>query len=377
MHRTDNKALKELAEWGPDWPLIDEAYAGFAGKVVSPGESLQEIDVVGRWEPTIPGQMRTTVELRPGEYVLAAAQEYEPTYVVHVEPIVIRPGEVTDLRLDMADAREWRIGVRSADGGRCGFRSGPRWLSIEGAHALPLRPSGRIAFGYSPSEHEPEFPFVIKTFGRPPDAVELRGAPGANGWSIPLRPPTPRDDIDGVDFVVEVPELAFVFADVTRLGTGLLSGSVDGCFDDPDLHVRVWSSPPREHPTVGDSGERGVLIFFRGDRCTGVITERPANGGAVHVRDWFTATADGVDLMNDAKGRFIDVHSECDEYAMVRLRPHEREGVQTRTAFTAFLKPGERCRVWIPTSARQLEWSCSGEPYRSTQELHADSITIR
>ncbi len=344
------------------------------GAIREPSEWGGGAKGLGKWVPETNGDKSCEIFLEPGNYVACLQLKSGYRRVLLLDPIVVGDEGGQTVLLEEPKVRRWTIVPRDAEGRRCAGLSMPGNLWVEAIKLAPdQKVHGRWPYEGGP-EGGPEPCFSIETFGVQPTLARLSRTPGANGRIVPLRPVVSLDAAAEANLVAVVPVAQLVYVPIAPVAGGYLGGSVDGEVDVGDVE-RMFSSDIEVVPsTVAYDEEKGIGVALRSPRVTGVITE--AKGANIQVRDWFTATSDGIELSSGGRGRFLNLISKHGVDLRLRLIPGVQHQAKHLPAYHGMAYANSTRRLWVPECAERLEWWNGETLVGASDELALDAITI-
>ncbi|MEM8713484.1 MAG: hypothetical protein AAGG01_21270, partial [Planctomycetota bacterium] len=289
--------------------------------ILGRGESNITGHCAGLWSIDEDGSLTANAVVPPGDYFVHLSHLDLRGDVLQQAPVRVEE-DSTQLTVDLGKAKTWYVVPRTAEGKRPRFLASEADLWIGGTCAWmssPIGPSRDWPLGL-----EPPFATIHTLDGRPRHAI-LGRSPGANGWTIELRPTNVDDRVPGANLIAIVPDGRRVYGKLNKVAGGIILGYTEGTDRtlEPDRYpVSIGGRGVR---TVSMDRERGVSVVLRNPSARGVILEEVRNEGPL-VRDWFHATHDGVTLLGGGEGRWDRVTSELEAPCMLVLIPRDPEG---------------------------------------------------
>lgn len=340
------------------------------GSITRQGREVSFGQLLGHWRRD-KDALTAQVAVAPGTYTVVV-EDANLAGVVRLRPLTVRAGKTKRLELDLSSCAVWTVMAREVGGGPCNDVSQPHVLEISGARFRRWDGSRRPAFYFADTQGPNEARFFVRTFDGAPSKARLYGCPGVNGQLATLRPQRIGDDADA-DLIVCVPPAVEVSAAVDPVAQGGLVGLVYGSEAEP---TDIFPLPILPVP-MNRSGVRSVAgsvrIAVRGHSTRGIIIER-CQGEPLLLRDWFDATPAGVTLVGNGRGRFLQVTSMRSEPLKLVLLPNNPKH---RPFHAGRLTQDQSRNLWIPDSAKALEWRCAGQVLGASRDLGAERLSLR
>lgn len=379
VYRFDDRSLAAAKSEPPmssfDVAMLTSGSQGKVGTITSPKSSMSAVKSLGRWTLTSPDIRTAKINLKPGRYY--ACLRLIPIYrqIVRLAPFTVEASGTQAIVLDAQQTTTWAIVAVDDSGERARGLSMPGDLWLRN---IKLQPKRRV-HGRWPYEAaagtETEPSYDVETFGTMPKKVRLSRTPGVNGALVSLRDLRTINGAGASLLAAVVPVATRLYLPIKSVTPGRLGGMIDGDHAVDDIS-RMFSSEIEVVPesiTYDDEKEQ-ICIVLRGPAITGVLTERESNND--HVRDWFSASADGVELAGGGLGHFIEVNSELPRDVKLKLFPKPHSTVNGRPAYHGIVKGNDVRRLWIPDSAAALEWWDGETKLGRTENLSQNTLTI-